>query len=92
MYLVLALNFPVRISSQALLCIEYHSSEIKGLCLMNCSSETLQNLTYIWNMKTHVVVFVFQFVLLFPPNECPGTVYVNRFSFHVLYLFPNVEE
>ena len=37
-----------------------HSSEIRALRLMICPSETIQNLPYFWNMKTHVVFFVFQ--------------------------------
>ena len=50
-----------------------HSSEIRSLCLIKCSSKTLQNLLYFWNMKTHVVFFVFHFVLLyFFPNKCHG--------------------
>ena len=40
----------------------HHSSEIRYLCLMKCSSETLQNLPYFWNMKTHVDFFIFYFV------------------------------
>ena len=33
----------------------------------------IQNLPYFWNKKTHVVFFVFHFVLLyFFPNECLG--------------------
>ena len=32
----------------------HHSSEMRGLCLMKCSSETLQNLPYFWNTKTYV--------------------------------------
>ena len=34
-----------------------HSSEIRGLCLMKLSSETLQNFPYFWNKKTQIVVF-----------------------------------
>ena len=30
----------------------YHSSEIRGICLMKLSSKMLQNLPYFWNMKT----------------------------------------
>ena len=37
-------------------CMLYHSSEIRGLCLMKCSSETFQNLSYFWIMW----VFIFQ--------------------------------
>ena len=33
--------------------LPWHSSEIRCMCLMKCSSETLQNLPYFWNMKTH---------------------------------------
>jgi len=46
-----------------------YSSEKRGLCLMKCSSEMLQNLPYFWNMKTHVHSF---FYSIFSPNECPG--------------------
>ena len=42
-----------------------HSSEKRGLCLMKGASETLQNLPYIYHKKTHVVFFVFHFVLLY---------------------------
>ena len=56
-----------------------HSSEIRGLCLMKCSSEMLQNLPYLWNTKTHVdFFFVFHFVLLFFPNECPMSTTQHR--------------
>ena len=51
-----------------------HSSEIRGLCLMKCSSKMLQNLPYFWNTKTHVVFlfFISCYVLYFFYNECPG--------------------
>ena len=43
-----------------------YSSEKRGLCLMKCSSEMLQNLPYFWNMKTYIF---FHFMLLyFSPN------------------------
>ena len=57
-------------------CLRYHSSEIRGLCLMKWPSEMLQNLPYFWikkanwitktnwNNKTNVCSFF--------PNECPG--------------------
>ena len=64
----LILSFEVIVQPPILTC---HSSEIEGLCLMKCSRETLQNLTYFWNTKTHIVYFVFHFTLLyFSPNEC----------------------
>ena len=49
-----------------------HSSEIRGLCLMKCPSETLQN--YILYIRKSKVAFsIFHFVVLyFSPNECPG--------------------
>ena len=34
-----------------------HSSEKRVLCLMKCSSKTLENLPYFWNMKTRIVYF-----------------------------------
>ena len=39
-----------------------HSSEIRGLRWMKCSSETLQNLLYFMYKKTHVVFFIFHFI------------------------------
>ena len=42
-----------------------HSSEIRGLRSTKCSSETLQNLLYFMDKKTHVVFFVFHFVQLY---------------------------
>ena len=49
----------------------HHSSEVRGLCLMKCSTETLENLPYFWNTKTHIVFphFLFCATLLFT-NEC----------------------
>ena len=35
-----------------------HSSEIRGFRSMICSSETLQNLPYFCNKKTHAVFFI----------------------------------
>ena len=40
-----------------------HSSEIRGLCLMKCSCETLQNLLYFWNTKTTLFFFIYNFML-----------------------------
>ena len=51
-----------------------HSSEIRGLCLMEWPSETLQNLQYFWNTKTHIVFLLLYFLF---PNECLGLCYVN---------------
>ena len=45
-----------RISDQAvswIIQLHTHSSEKRGLCLMKCSSEILQNLPYFWNTKTN---------------------------------------
>ena len=33
----------------------YHSSEIRGLCMMKWPSEMLQKLPYFWNKKTQIV-------------------------------------
>ena len=50
-----------------------HSSKIRGLRSMKCSSETIPNLLYFMYKKTQVVSFVFHFVqLYFFPYECPG--------------------
>ena len=37
----------------------YHPSEIKGLCLMKLSWDTLQNLPYFWNKKTEIFFALF---------------------------------
>ena len=62
-----------------------HSSEIRSLCLMKCSSEMIQNLPQFWNMKTHVVSFIFYFVIYFiyfSPNKCPCICWHRlRYSF-----------
>ena len=50
-----------------------HSSEMRGLCLMKCSSEMLQNLPYFWNMKTHILFFCFSFP---PVLSAPFFIYV----------------
>ena len=34
------------------ICMNYHSSEIRGLCLTKISSETLQNMSYFWHKKS----------------------------------------
>ena len=50
-----------------------HSSEIRGLRSMKCSSKMHQNLLHFMYKKTHVVFFVFHFVQLYSfPYECPG--------------------
>ena len=56
-----------------------HSSEIRGLCLMKCPSETLQNLIYFLEYKNPCSFFRFSFraTLFFLPNECPG-LYQHR--------------
>ena len=41
-----------------------HSSQFQGLCSTKSSSETIQNLPYFWNAKTHVGFFFFDFMLL----------------------------
>ena len=37
--------------------VSCHSSEIWGLCLMKCPSNTLHNLPYFWNTKTTYMGF-----------------------------------
>ena len=37
--------------------IIYHSSEIRGLCLIKWPNETIQNLSYFWKTKTCVGFF-----------------------------------
>ena len=56
---------------------KYHSSEIRGLCFMKCSSQMLQNLPYFWSMKTHIVFFVFHFMLLYFFPLMNALVYVD---------------
>ena len=33
----------------------YYSSEMRGICLIKRSRETIQNLPYLWNIKTLVL-------------------------------------
>ena len=56
-----------------------HSSEIRGLRSMKCSSETLQNLLYFMYKKTHVgsFLFVFHFVQLYIFTLTITWVYVD---------------
>ena len=50
--------------------LEHHSSEIRGVGLMKCFREMLQNLKYFWNTNKPNLYKNFQFVLLyFSPNE-----------------------
>ena len=54
--------------SQLIHVVWSYSSEIRVLCLMKWPSETLQNLPYFWNTKTHaihIVFFPFSIVLLY---------------------------
>ena len=44
---------------------------------MKCSSETLQNLPYFWNTKTHVDFFIFHFMLLYFFLLMNALVYVD---------------
>ena len=39
-------------------CLYFHSSEIRSLCLVECSSETLQNFPYFWNTETYIGFFI----------------------------------
>ena len=48
-----------------------HSSEIRGLCLIKCPRETVENLPYFCNLKIHIVFFIWCYFIFFP-NECPG--------------------
>ena len=52
-----------------------HSSEIRGLCLMKWPREMLQNLSYFWNTKTHVVFFVTNFAM------CRWWNFISAFNF-----------
>ena len=64
---------PYKIKDKVKMHDYWHSSEIRGLCLMKLSSEKIQNLQYFWNKKTHIVFCLF-FIscYFFPPNECPS--------------------
>ena len=71
-YLLKFSRFALYLSFNLVLCA-IHSSEIGGLHLMKCSSETPQNLSY-WNTNPHLVFFISCYII-FPPNEC--LVYVD---------------
>ena len=58
-------------SEQAELPQSKHSSEIKGLRSMKCSSEMLQNLPHFWITKSHVVFFISCY-FIFSSNKCLG--------------------
>ena len=57
--------------------VSRHSSEIRGLFLMKCPSEMLQNLSYFWNMKTQIIFFIFHFILYFIFSLMNALVYVD---------------
>ena len=58
-----------------------YSSEIRGLCLMKLSSETLQNLPYLWNVNSQIIFFIFHFEQLFICNNgCPGLCFINCYK------------
>ena len=48
-------------------------SEIKGLCLVKCSRESLQFFSYLWNENTLYFVFILCY-FIFPLilSNCPG--------------------
>ena len=56
------------------------SSEIRGLCLMKCSCEMLQNLPYFWNMKIYVVFFRFSLCAILFFSLINALVYVDIFQ------------
>ena len=50
--------------------VPIHSSEIRCLCLMKLPSETFQNLSYIWNMKTCLCRFQSELKMKNAKNFC----------------------
>ena len=57
-----------------------HTSEIRGLCLMKCSSsETLQNLPYFWNKTTQVF---FSFFISCYFNFVPPLILRGKIMYH----------
>ena len=60
-----------------------HSSEIRGLCLIKCYRDTLQNLPYFWNMKTHVdFSFLILCYFIFPLMNVNRIVSLEHFIEH----------
>ena len=59
-----------------------HSSEIRDLCSMKCSSKMLQNVPSFWNMISNIV-FYFNFVI--SPNECLDKT-TFRWIFVILFM------
>ena len=53
-----------------------NTTEIRGLCLMKWTSEMLQNLSYFWNTKIHIifVLFFISCYTLFFLNEFPWSM------------------
>ena len=68
--------FLMVMSSAIFILPSWYTSEIRGLCLMICSSETLQNLPYFWNTKTHAD-FLFFNSCCFILSQINALVYVN---------------
>ena len=60
----------VKASAKAVEGKKNYSSELRGLCLIKCSSKMLQSLLYFWNTKTHTE-FLFHAALLLL-NEYPA--------------------
>ena len=60
--------------------VSLHSSKIRGLRSMKCSSKTLQNLLYFMYKKTHVVFFRFSFcaTLLYPFVDIDQGIYKGK--------------
>ena len=61
----------------------YHSSEIRDLCLMKCTSiEMLQNLIYFWYLKSHETLFVFHYHLVQPQDLGLSKYVVKNLKLH----------
>ena len=64
-------------NSSILYCLQLHSSEIRGLCLMKCPSEMLQNLPYFIYTKTQSWFFHFSFCATLIFSLMNALVYVD---------------
>ena len=66
--------------------VSAHSSQIIGLCLMKCSSETLQNLPYSWNTKL-IYFFMIHCTIFFITRTLCSLYYLLFAQSNITYIF-----
>ena len=66
--------------------VSAHSSQIIGLCLMKCSSETFQNLPYSWNTKP-IYFFMLHCTIFFITRALCSLYYLLFAQSNITYIF-----